>query len=93
MGDLREIKTVEPNPDLVERCKSLLADAESGEIQAVVGVVVYETGYTSEFWVSAPKNYQLNIVSDRIVGCIERIKYALLSNRYNVDAEDSWTPD
>ena len=85
-----EIKTVEPNPDLIARCKVLLADAESGEIQGIVGVVVYDISSTSEFWVPPPKGYHLNLVSDRIVGCLERIKYQLLSHRYNVDAEDGW---
>ncbi len=88
-----EIKTVEPNPDLIVRCKSLLKSAESGELQAIVGVVIYENGNSSEFWVGAPKDYHVNLVSDRIIGCIERIKYQLLSHRYNVDAEDSWTID
>lgn len=86
-----DIKTTVPNPVLVERCKTLLEDAESGEIQGIVGVVVYDSSITSEFWVPAPKGYHLNLVSDRIVGCIERIKYQLLSHRYNVDAEDSWS--
>lgn len=86
-----EIKIVEPNPDLVTRCKSLLEDAESGELQGICGVVIYENGNSSEFWVAAPKDYHVNLISDRIIGCIERIKYQLLSNRYNVDAEDSWT--
>jgi len=84
------IKTVEPNADLVKRCKALLEEAESGEIQGIVGVVVYDTSSTSEFWVPPPKGYHINLISDRIVGCIERIKYQLLSHRYNVDAEDSW---
>lgn len=85
-----EIKTVVPNPVLVERCKALLEDAESGELQGIIGVVIYETSNTDEFWVPPPKGYHLNLVSDRIVGCIERIKYQLLSHRYNVEAEDSW---
>lgn len=85
-----DIKTVEPSADLVERCKSLLKDAESGELQGIVGVVIYETGDTAEFWVAPPKGYHINLISDRIVGCIERIKYQLLSHRYNVDAEDGW---
>ncbi len=85
-----EIKTVEPNAKLVKRCEELLEDAESGEIQGIVGVVVYDTSSTSEFWVPPPKGYDVALVSDRIVGCIERIKYQLLSHRYNVDAEDSW---
>ena len=87
---VREIKTVEPNADLVERCKILLEEAESGEIQGIVGLVVYDVSNTSEFWVPPPKGYDVSLVSDRIVGCIERIKYRLLSHRYNVDAEDSW---
>ena len=87
------IKTTEPNPALVTRFKALLKDAESGELQGIVGVIVYDNSNPSEFWVSAPKDYHLNIVSDRIVGCLERIKYKLLSHRYNVDAEDTWTGD
>ena len=85
------IKTNEPNADLIVRCKSLLQDAESGELQGILGVVIYENGNSSEFWVSAPKDYHINLISDHIIGCIERIKYQLLSSRYNVDAEDSWT--
>ncbi len=68
----------------------LLADAESGTIQSIVGVVICESGYSADFWVSAPKNYHLSIVSDRIIGCIERIKYQLLSRRHNIDVEDTW---
>ena len=90
---VKEIKTIEPNPDLITRCNALLEEAKSGELQGIVGVVIYENGNSSEFWVSAPKNYHLNLISDRIIGCIERIKYQLLSTRYNVDAEDNWTID
>lgn len=88
---VEQIKTVEPNPTLVKQLEDLLKDAESGKLQAIVGVVIYENGNSSDFWVAPPKDYHVSILSDRIVGCIERIKYQLLSNRYNVDAEDSWT--
>ena len=87
------IKTVEPNPDLIEWCRSALKDAESGEIQGILGVIIYDSAATSEFWTPPPGRYQINLVSDQIVGCIERIKYQLLSHRYNVDAEDSWRSD
>ena len=89
--NIHEIKTPEPNPDLVSQIKKLLVDAESGKLQGMVGVVIYENGNSSETWTAPPKSYHLNLVSDRIIGCIERIKYQLLSHRYNVDAEDSWT--
>ena len=85
---VEQIKTIEPNPDLVARCKALLVDAESGELQGIVGVVVYDNGISSDFWVQAPKGYDISLISDRIIGCLERIKYQLLSDRYNVEVYD-----
>lgn len=88
---VKEIKTVESNPDLVRWFKKGLEQAERGELQGIVGVVVYENGNSADFWVFAPKCYHTNLISDRIIGCFERIKYQLLSQRHNVDAEDRWT--
>ena len=87
---VKEIKTTEPNPDLVTRFKALLEDAESGKLQGVVGVVIYDNGNSSDFWVSAPRGYNISLISDRIIGCLERIKYQLLSDRHNVEADDRY---
>ena len=88
---IAEIKPKEVNPELVEALENMLDDAKDGKLQGIIGTVIFDDGISSEFWVSPPKHYQVNVVSDRIIGCLERLKYQLLSMRYNVDAEDSWT--
>jgi len=85
---VKQIKITEPNPALVERCQSLLEKAESGELQGIVGAVIYDNGNSGDFWVSAPSVYDISLISDRIIGCLERIKYQLLSDRHNVEADD-----
>jgi len=85
---VRELKTTEPNADLVERLEVLLKDAKSGEIQSIIGMVIYENGNPGDFWVAAPKGYHISIMSDRIIGCLERIKYQMLSTRHGIETED-----
>lgn len=90
---LREIRIKEPNADLIDQLEGQLIRAKTGDLVGIIGVVVYNDGTTSEFWTPAPKVYHVHLVSDRIVGCLERIKFQLLSRRYGVDAADTWNPE
>jgi len=88
---VKQIKTVEPNQLLVKQCEGLLEDAKSGKIQGIVGAVIYDDGSSSEHWTPAPKSYHEALTCDRMVGCLERIKYQLLSYRHGVTDTFEWT--
>jgi len=85
---VRELKIREPNPVLVDRLKDMLKKAEVGELQAIIGVVIFDDSNVDNFWITAPKSYHIAASSDRVVGCLERIKYQFLSMRHNVDIND-----
>lgn len=88
---VEQIKTHEPNQSLVEQCEDLLKDAKSGKIQGIIGAVIHNDSSTSEYWVPAPNSYHVNIICDRMIGCLERIKYQLLSYRHGVTDTFEWT--
>lgn len=50
-------------------------------VQGIVGVVVFDNGNTDQFWEEPPKVYHTTLVSDRIVGSLERCKFKLLDIR------------
>jgi len=86
--DLKLLRPVEPNPELIEYLQTQLADAESGHIQGVIGLVLLEDGTCADFWRNPAKAYQTNIVSDRVVGCLERIKFQMLSHRFGLECAE-----
>lgn len=89
---IRELRIHEPNANLVEWGERFLEDAKSGRLQSIVGVVVFENGNTSDIWIMAPDGYPVQIHSDRMIGCIERIKFQLIAHRHGIDTEDCYTP-
>lgn len=84
--NLRDIKIHEPSPLLVEAMKKMLEDAESGLLQGMVGVCIFEAGNVDQFWYDPPKWYHTSVLADRIVGALERCKYKLM--RIHVWAEE-----
>lgn len=72
----------EPNGRLVEYLKDMLAEAERGEIQGIVGVIIYENGDTDTVWANPPKDYHVKVNCDRVIGCIERLKMELLTSGF-----------
>ena len=87
---VKEIRKQEPNPNLIKHLKGLTKDAESGDLQGIIGVVIYEDGTTSDHWTAPPKSYQISIISDRVIGCLEGIKYQLFSGRFGINADNVW---
>ena len=87
---VREIRIHEPNQDLVDYAELLLKDAKSGKLQAIAGVVVFDNGNTADIWISAPKGHPLALQSDRMIGCLERIKFQLIAHRHGIETEDSF---
>lgn len=91
---VREIRIHAPNQDLVEYAELLLKDAKSGTLQAIAGVVVFDNGNTGDIWISAPKGHPLAMQSDRMIGCLERVKFQLIAHRHGIETEDIFlTPD
>lgn len=90
MEGVSEIRSKQPNQNLIEYAEKLLRDAKSGELQSIAGVVVFSEGTTSEIWISAPAGYPLHLHSDRMLGCLERLKFTLMAHRSGLDAEDTW---
>lgn len=85
------IRAKAPNPKLIEQLEKMLFDAQQGEMQGFVGVVIFENGDTSETWVDPPRAHRDRTISgDRILGALERAKFHLLASRYGLDPEDSW---
>ena len=89
-ANVENIKEAKPNPLLVAHVERLLRDARAGTLQALCGVVIYNNGNSSDMWVNAPDGWPVHMHSDRMIGCIERIKFQLLTFRYNVETEDSF---
>lgn len=90
MGEISEIKKQVPNQKLVEQCERLLRDARSGEIQAIAGCLIYDSGCSSEFWVNSPQNRHIKLDSDRMIGCFERMKFQIIATRHSLEVPDSW---
>ena len=85
---VEELRIHEPNKDLVEYAELLLKDAKTGKLQAIAGVVVFDNGNTADVWVNAPKGQRLDLHSDRMIGCLERVKFQLLAHRHGIETED-----
>lgn len=51
MSEIKDIKDMTPNPDLVAMLKRLLADAESGELRSHVGISGWDDDSTTTNWV------------------------------------------
>lgn len=84
-----QIRSQQPNPRLVEYCEELLAEARTGEVVALTGVVVYREGYTSEVWVSPdPGRSDIVPISDRVLGCLQRLVFRLCCNRHFIEHDD-----
>lgn len=73
---------------MVRYAKRMLREAKSGELQGMAGVVIYDDGCTDDFWVMAPRTYNVRLLSDRMVGAIERLKHQLLDIRLGMERED-----
>ncbi len=91
---VEEIRVRGPNERLVEYAETLLADAKSGLLQSIVGVVVFDNGSTCDIWVAAPVGYPVHLHSDRMIGCLERVKFQLMAHRHGLETPDSFAePD
>ncbi len=86
MAEIKELRIKEPNPALVHHLKRMLGDAETGNLQGLVGVAIFDNSTTDQFWYDTPKWYHTCVLADRIIGALERCKYKLL--RLRVWAED-----
>lgn len=74
---------------MVKMCENLLADAKSGELQGVMGLVIYDNGNTDQFWADPPKQYHVTVISDRMVGALERMKHQVLRLRLGRELEEA----
>ena len=83
-----EIRVHEPCQRTVEALEQLLDDAKKGNVQGAVGVVIFDDGSTDQFWYDPPKVYHTTVLSDRIIGAMERCKHKLL--RVRTDQEDDF---
>ena len=81
------IEVKEANPLLIESLKEMLADAESGTLVGCLGVAIYHDGKTDDFWVESQRAHDVTILSDRIVGSLERCKFLLLNRRTLFDGD------
>ena len=71
------------NPEFIESLEKLLADAKSGEINAIVYALSYEDGSTANGWVSPDKNLMA------IIGEVETLKFELITNLVDTRNEHS----
>lgn len=90
MSKLTEIRKHAPNQVLIDYLEGLLENAKSGHVQSICGVIVFASGSTSDMWVNAPLGYPINLHSDRMIGCLERIKFQLIAHRHGVETEDEY---
>ena len=70
---LKEIKTSEANPKFVNFLERLLTRAKTGEVQGIVGVIIFDSGVADDFWYKPSKQWHTSIVSDRVVGALEAL--------------------
>lgn len=88
MTKLTEIRSHGPNQALIDYLEGLLENAKDGRVQSICGVIVFDSGSTSDMWVQAPDDYPIHLHSDRMIGCLERIKFQLIAHRHGVETED-----
>jgi len=81
VNKIRQIKTSEPNQKLIEHLKDLLADAETGELQGIVEVRLWDSSETSQGWCPAPKGYHTQVASRRVVGELEYLKNLVIGDQ------------
>lgn len=88
---LRRIETRRPDPELVQRLEMLLEDAKRGEVVGFCGVLLFHEGQADYAWFDARlPGWDSSVVSDRVIGALERMKFLLLSERHQLDAKDTW---
>jgi len=59
----------------------------------VIGVMMFDDGLTDHYWIDGPKVYHTTVVSDRIIGCLERLKSRILLHRNAADLDQEVDPD
>ena len=77
---IEEIRTHEPNKNLVKHLEKILKQAKIGDVQGMISVCIWDAGTTSTGWSPPPKVYHTRIVSRRMIGELEYLKLDLMSD-------------
>ena len=93
MSEITPIKKQEPSELMVSALEKLLEDAKEGTLQGMVGVAIFDDGTTDQFWYEPPKVYHTTVISDRIIGAMERCKHKLLKVRVDIDDDYEHPPE
>ncbi len=80
---IQELKIHEANEKLIDLLEYFLKQAKSGELQGIVGIKLFDDGYTSSFWSNTPKQYHTKINSCRIIGELHILQAEMTQDHLN----------
>jgi len=62
--NVKNVKDLTPNPELIKQLESMLRDAKSGELRSIVSVCAWDDDTTSNAWIHDKRNTYRRILGE-----------------------------